>query len=165
MSLDNLISVKLTIEQKNQILDHLIKIEEILDGKVINLTPKQRQFHGRIGDWTENWIKKVIMWMDQKPDLIPFYLNVENFCQDVESRENFKPLLAKIRLIKESLEDTSMLLSSDIYTAAIAYYRHIRNVSHANVPGTTEIYKDLATQFTGRSPKSSVQSKPDDDIL
>ena len=84
--------------------------------------------------------------MDQKPELIPFYLDKKEFDKDVKAREDIKPILRRITSVYESLDNTSKLLSTDIYNAAITYYR-----SQQNVAGTTSTYKDLSSKFPGRS--------------
>ncbi|MFW6047607.1 MAG: hypothetical protein ACOCP4_07485 [Candidatus Woesearchaeota archaeon] len=61
-----------------------------------------------------------------------------------------KPILNRIASIQESLDDTSKLLSHDIYNTAISYYRKIKMISRQDVQGTTTIYEDLKSQFPGR---------------
>ncbi len=151
MATNNLISIGFTQEEVTGIRTAITAIEEIIADKVINLTPEQRQLYGKLGDKTDNWIKKVGEYMKQKPELIPFYLNKEEFDKDVKAREDIIPLLRRITSVFESLEDTSKLLSTDIYNAAIAYYRNIKLISQQNVPGTSSIYQDLSGQFPGRS--------------
>ena len=151
MSLKNLISVGFTQEEIDQINQHLAGIQELIKGKVINLSPEERQQYGRINNRTENWIVKVDSHMKQKPELVPFYIDKEEFDKDQEARNNMKPILNSIASIQESLEDTSKLLSHDIYNTAIAYYRNIKVISQQDVPGTTTIYEDLKSQFPGRS--------------
>ena len=89
--------------------------------------------------------------MDQKPELIPFYLDKKEFDKDVKALEDIKPILRWITSVYESLDNTSKLLSTDIYNAAITYYRNIKLISQQNVAGTTSTYKDLSSQFPGRS--------------
>lgn len=140
-----------TQEEIDQINQHLAGIQELIKGKVINLSPEERQQYGRINNRTENWIVKVDSHMKQKPELVPFYIDKEEFDKDQEARNNMKPILNSIASIQESLEDTSKLLSHDIYNTAIAYYRNIKVISQQDVPGTTTIYEDLKSQFPGRS--------------
>lgn len=150
MSLKNLISVGYTQEEIHQINQHLAGIQELIKGKVINLSPEERQQYGRINNRTENWIVKVDGHMKQKPELVPFYIDEDEFDNDLEARNNMKPILNSIASIQESLDDTSKLLSHDIYNTAIAYYRNIKVISQQDVPGTTTIYEDLKSQFPGR---------------
>ena len=150
MSLKNLISVGFTQEEVDQINQHLAGIQELIKGKVINLSPEERQQYGRINNRTENWIVKVDVHMKQRPELIPFYIDKEEFVKDQEARNKMKPILNSIASIQESLDDTSKLLSHDIYNTAISYYRNIKMISRQDVPGTTTIYEDLKSQFPGR---------------
>ncbi|OED43220.1 hypothetical protein AB832_02670 [Flavobacteriaceae bacterium (ex Bugula neritina AB1)] len=159
MAIDNLISTSFTAEEVEAINQALTTIETTIHGKVINLTPEERQLYGKLGNRTENWVKKVTGYMDQKPELVPFYLNKTEFDKDVKVREEILPVLRRITSVVESLEDTSKLLSTDIYNAAIAYYRNIKLISQQNVPGTSNIYKDLADQFPGRSSTVPEESK------
>lgn len=145
-----MISVQFTDAEKNELVHCITRLEELLDGKVVNLTPEQRQQYGRIGEKSEYWIQRVEQWMGHKPEVIPYYLDVDEFKKDVELRNLLKPLLDKISLVTESMDDTTLLLSTDIYNMALAYYRNIKIVSRANVPGTTEIYQDLSSKFPGR---------------
>ncbi len=151
MAIDNLISTAFTAEEVEAINQALTTIETTIQGKMINLTPEERQIYGKLGNRTENWVKKVTGYMEQKPELVPFYINKAEFDKDVKVREEILPMMRRITSIQESLDDTSKLLSTDIFNAAIAYYRNIKLISQQNVPGTSNIYKDLADQFPGRS--------------
>lgn len=150
MSLDNLISVNLSDEEVKTIEDALTAIDTVLKGKTVNLTPEDRQIYGRLGNRTENWITKVVGYMDQKPEITPMYINVPELKKDYETRKKLMPILNQFASLKESIDDTTVLLGNDIYNFALAYYRNMKLVSRENVPGTTEIYKDLAAQFPSR---------------
>lgn len=150
MSVDNLITVKLNQQEIEQINEALSTIEQVIKDKVINLTPEERQQYGKLGDNTENWISKVDGYMKQKPELVPFYINKDEFKNDQDARKAILPILNRISSIQESFDDTAKLISSDVYNAALGFYRNIKLISQQNVPGTTSIYQDLASQFPGR---------------
>lgn len=158
MALENLISVEFTAEELTELNGALSTIENLIKNKVVNLSPEEKQLYGKIGNRTENWITKVSGYMTQKPELIPFYLNKIEFDKDQEARLAILPILNRIASINESLDDTAKLLSTDVYNAALTYYRNIKLIAQQNVPGTTGIYKDLASQFPGRP--SSVAEEP-----
>jgi hypothetical protein len=160
MSLNNLISMSFEEQELEQINNALLTIENIIEDKVINLTPEEKQLYGKIGDKTENWVLKVSRYMMQKPELVPFYLNKEEFDRDQKARKEIMPLLNRISSLQESLDDTAKLLSTDVYNAALAYYRNIKLVAQQNVPGTSVIYEELSGQFPGRP--SSVPEKSQD---
>lgn len=165
MALDNLISLNLSDEELKTMEDAVTAIKTILEGKTVNLTPEQRQTYGRLGNRTENWITKVMEYIDRRPELTPMYINVPEFKQDFEIRKKLKPILSQLAFLSESIDDTTVLLGNDIYNYALAYYRNIKLVSQENVPGTTEVYNDLASQFPNRPsavPEESEKSISDD---
>jgi len=159
MSLDNLISIDLSDEEVKTIKDSLTAIEAILKGKTVNLTPEDRQTYGRLGNRTENWISKVMDYLDERPELTPMYINVPEFKKDYHVRKKLLPIMNSIASLSESIDDTTVLLGNDIYNYALAYYRNIKLVSRENVPGTTEVYTDLATQYPNR--RSAVPEETD----
>jgi hypothetical protein len=93
MSLDNLISVDLNDEEEKTIKDACKTIETILKGKTVNLTPEERRTYGRVGNRTENWISKVMEYIDNRPELTPMYINVPELKKDVEARKRLLPVL------------------------------------------------------------------------
>jgi hypothetical protein len=101
-------------------------------------------------------------YIDGRPELTPMYINVPELKRDFESRKKLLPVLRQIAFIVESIDDTTVLLGKDIYNYALAYYRHIKLVSRDNVPGTTEVYKDLSAQFPNR--KSAVPEDSESSI-
>lgn len=153
-TLDNLIEVKFTKTEINKLNKGLDLIEQALDGKMINLTPQQRiKFRG-ISNGRETWVRKIKDYMDQEPQLTPFYIKKEAFDIDFEARNILVPGLLRLASITESMEDTVILLGHDIYTTSLAYYNHIKLTSKQNVPGSSTIYKDLAAQFKVKTSSS-----------
>lgn len=49
MAIDNMISLKLSSDELQQINDALTTIENVMAGKFINLTPEERQQYARGG--------------------------------------------------------------------------------------------------------------------
>ena len=158
MSLDNLISFDLSDEEVKIINNAVTSIETVLKGKSVNLTPEERQTYGRLGNRTENWISKVLEYIDGRPELTPMYIKVTELKKDYETRKKLLPVLKQLAFLSESIDDTTVLLGNDIYNYALAYYRNIKLVSRENVPGTTEIFNDLAAQFPNRP--SAVPEEP-----
>jgi hypothetical protein len=147
MPLDNLISIKFTDLEKSDISAAMTVIEDIINPKVLNLTPKQRQEYGRLGDETENFVVKTIDYTQQKPEIVPFFLEADELKIDIEAREAVGPILKRLSIITEKLEDTHKVVGFDLYNSVIAIYRNVKMLSKQNVPGITVIYEDLKKQF------------------
>jgi hypothetical protein len=168
MALDNLISLNLSDEEVKTILDALATIEKIFKGRTVNLTPEERQTYGRLGNRTENWISKIVEYIDRRPELTPMYIDVPEFMNDYDIRTKLKPVMNQLKFLSESIDDTMVLLGHDIYNYSLAYYRNIKLVSRENVPGTTEVYNDLAAQFPFRPaavPEESGPSIPEENNM
>jgi hypothetical protein len=157
MALDNLISVVLTDEEVAKIDASLSAIENVLEGKAVNLTPKQRQTYGRVAYETEVWVDKVHDYMQQDPRLVPPYIDVEEHTRDITAHRALNPRIARLTGILQSLEDTNRLLGSDVYNNSLAYYRNLREAAKVNAVGASAKYSDLKQQFPG--PGRNAKSK------
>jgi hypothetical protein len=153
MALENLISVEFTPAETAQINAALDTIKGIIINKVINLTPDERRHYARVSNEMANWIVKVLGYMNQRPDLIPSYIDFVEFQKDVNARQAITPLFNKVTEIHEMFDDTNLLLGTDVYHTAIAFYRNVKIASQQNVPGSTNIYQDMQAQFPGRPKK------------
>lgn len=159
MALENLISFELTPAEITQIETALQSITTVIQNKVINLTPDQRHEYGKVGNERANFIVKSLGYMDQRPDLVPAYIDLVEFKNDVNARLSILPLLNKVNEIQEMFNDTNLLLGTDVFNTAIAFYRNVKIASQQNVPGSTNIYQDLQVDFPGR-PKKAKTTNP-----
>lgn len=153
----NLISITFSQEEIDDIRECLDTVELIILAKATNLSPEEKQFYGKLGNKTESWVGKVKEYMEKQPESVPFYIDKPEFDRDVQSRADIIPILERVNNLREALNDTIKLLSTDIYNAALAYYRHIKLSNQQNQKGMAEIYEDLTKEFSGRS--SSVPEK------
>jgi hypothetical protein len=165
MALSNLISLDFSEEEFSQIENALNTLEQILAPKTVNLTPEEKQAYGRVGDRMANWIEKVAGYITQRPETIPYYLKTDEFQKDHELRKKLIPLLKRMSSLREGLDDTAILLGTDVYNYAMAYYRHMKLVSREDASGTTEIYSDLAAQFPGRASAVPEEPEVEDEML
>ncbi|MBI4834170.1 MAG: hypothetical protein HY811_05065 [Planctomycetes bacterium] len=153
MALDNLISVSFTPEQLAALDAALSSIEGTLMGKVINLTPNERIRYASVSSEMAQWVQKCRNYMSQLPSIVPGYINLPELDADMHTRRDIGPRLRRAKAILESLDDTNLLLGSDVLTNCLAFYQSVKAAARANVPGSTGVYQDLAQQFPGR-PKS-----------
>ena len=160
MPLDNQVSIVYTTEELSDIADALTVIETIIDSKAINLTPKERQEYSKLGDETENFVDNTITYTDVKPEIIPFFIDVPELKIDIAARKAVDPILKRVSIINEKLDDTHKVVGFDLYNAVIAIYRNVRYLAQQNVPGTSVIYEDLKKQFIHVVPPTDVEPPP-----
>ena len=150
MALDDLISLEFSEAEVTKIDQSLTDIETVLAGKVIALQPEERNQYGRVAESTQVWISKINGYMASKPELVPAFINVAEFDKDLKARMAIMPRIARLNAVVNGMEDTAILLGTDLYNSAIAYYRNIKLLSQQNVPGAKMIFEDLAHKFPGK---------------
>ena len=158
MAIENLISVTFSADELQQLDEHLTALESILTAKCISLTPEQRRDFGRIGNKSENWLRKVMDYIQTQPALTPAFIDVAEINRDFEARRAIQPRVARLDAIADMLSDTNLLIGSDLYQNSVAYYRNIKLLAGQNVNGAKAIFEDLSAQFPGRP---SVAKKTD----
>ena len=149
MALENLISVQFTDAELKQMDEAFTIIEGILKGKVVNLSGKQRQQHGRVKYEMEVWVGKAVNYADKNPALLPNYVDKTELMADFTTHSQLNPRIDRLDTLLQGMLDTNLLLGTDLYNNLIAFYRSLREASKSNAPGASAIYKDLKQQFPG----------------
>ncbi len=149
MALDNLISVIFTAEELAAMDSTLETLENIMNGKAVNLTPKQRQQYGRVAYEKEIWVEKVFSYMNQYPASVPPYINMAEHTIDMEAHRALNPRIDRLTGILQGMSDTNLLLGYDIDHNARSYHRAQGEAAKENDPGATTRYRDLKQQFPG----------------
>jgi len=154
MALENLISVSFTPDELRQLDAALDTIENVLTGKVVNLSSKQRQQHGRVKYEMEVWVGKAVNYANANPALLPNYVDKTELMADFTTHSQLNPRIDRLQTLLQGMLDTNLLLGTDLYNNLIAFYRSLREASKSNAPGASSIYKDLKQQFPGNSPQT-----------
>ncbi len=154
----NLISVTFSSEELTELDGAIQKIEQIIAGKTRNLSQEERRQFGRIAEQNKLFVNKAKTYMEQYPQYVPPFLDKEEFDRDFESRGIIERRLMRLEGVTEQLSDTKILLDNDNYSNALTFYRNIRFLSREDVPGTTNIAKDLS-QFFPHSKKKATETE------
>ncbi|OFX82159.1 MAG: hypothetical protein A2X12_03245 [Bacteroidetes bacterium GWE2_29_8] len=159
MANDNMISVEFTAQEIADIAAAIQAIKTIVAPKAINLTPNERHKFARVSYEMEYWTQNVHNYMVLNPILVPPYINLPEHEKDIKARNDMRTMLNGLKEITEMLDDTRLLLGTDVYNNSIAFYRNVKISALQNVPGSTNIYQDLQQQFPGR-PKKKIPPTP-----
>ncbi len=163
MALDNLISISFTKAELDQINQSIAQLNQALEGKVVNLTPEERQQYGSVADRNKILVNKCKDYMEQAPETLPGTEKAE-FDADYMARKQQESPFRVLNRIAEKLSDTRILLDHDNFHNAIAYYRYIKHLAGQNEPGTTSIYQDLKKHYqnTGTNNRDDDQPTEED---
>jgi hypothetical protein len=91
MTLENLISVQFTNAELKQMDDAFSIIEGILKGKLVNLSGKQRQQHGRVKYEMEVWVNKAVGYAGSNPALVPAFIDQAGLKADFTAHGQLTP--------------------------------------------------------------------------
>lgn len=157
MPLDNLISITLTEEEKKRVDDALSTLEQVFEGKVVNLTSKQRTQYSRVKYDMEKWVNKTMSYISNNAPMVPSYVDVTQLRFDMEMHLFLNPRIDRLTLILQWMKDTNLLLGTDIYNACLSFYRSVKVAAQGNAPGASPIYSDLKQQFRGGRKKADAK--------
>ncbi|TCN72980.1 hypothetical protein [Acetobacteroides hydrogenigenes] len=149
MPLNDLICITFSDDEKKAIDNALATLEQVLEGKVVNLTPLQRKKYSRVKYNMEGWVNRSSSFLYNNPHLIPSYVDASKLKLDLEAHGYLNPLIDKMSLILQGLTDTNLLLGTDIYNACMGFYRSVKVAYRGNAAGSSAIYEELKKQFPG----------------
>lgn len=149
MPADNRVSAELSDAIKAQIL---VKIQEIraLLPFLINLTVDERRELPKMGDKTVAFDQKCQSYMAARPELVPSYVNLLELAKDRTLRLQLADVFNELNSLSEAVDDTLMVVGSEILMADLSFYQNIRQAAQRNVTGVDVIYEDLRQRFPGR---------------
>lgn len=150
----NKISIELTAQEKADLTTALDTIRNILTPKCINLTPEERKEFGSVGDERVAWIMKVKNYMQQYPQVVPFFVDAVEHGKDYQAFGDLTPFRQQLDELTDMVSDTKLLVGYDLWQNSLSVYNYVALLAQQqNIPGITPLYEDLKQEFPGRGPK------------
>jgi len=154
---DNRISVALSDADKQAILDAVAVIKSKLPF-LLNLTPDDRINLPKMSDKSVAFDEKCATYMDSLPTLVPGFVNVAEVKKDRDLRNQLAGVAAEIAALAASMDDTMMVVSSELWMADLSFYQSIRQGAKRSVAGAQGAYDDLSQRFPGANPKPAAKT-------
>lgn len=143
-------SLEFTPEEIKKIEESLTVLEKTLSPKMLNLTPKESDIKKGPGKKTQLWRDKILMYLEQKPEMTPRHMNVEEYRKDAAAVKALTAFGKQMRSILEGIEDTAAVLREDLHKKAKEYYKHAKLAAEGEVSGSTTVLQDLEPLFDPR---------------
>jgi hypothetical protein len=89
---------------------------------LVHLSPEEKRGLTRPGDKSRAFISKALEVANQNPDILPRMFNVEEMRKDVELSQSLQPIEMALTQLWEQFENTSTVINSEAYAAALAVY-------------------------------------------
>lgn len=156
MKNNDLIKVVYTEEQLTESKTLLEALMAIANTHAPELSSEDRTRYGKINGPNKLLVDKAHLFMNQNPDLVPGFVDMEEFERDYKARRDIDEMIHKLELITRRLSDTKILLDNDNYHDAMAFYRAIRYFAKEQQQMAIPIYEEMKQFFPqGRRKKES----------
>ena len=150
MPLKDLIQNQLSVGDLDNINKALDNIQSIIAGKMVNLTPDERQKYGSINEQNKLMVNKVNDVHYSHPQFDSAKVDWAQFSADFAIRGTLEKIISRLQSLSEQFDDTKILHDNDNYQQGLAQYSYISYLSDQNEPGITTVKEDIA-QFFNRT--------------
>ena len=148
MPLKDLMQNQLSATDLSDMNKSLDQLQATINGKMVNLTPDERQKYGSINEQNKLLVNKVNDLHTSQPNFDSSKVNWVEFESDFGIRAQLEGIITRLRSIAEQLDDTKILHDNDNYQAALSQYSYISFLAGENEPGVTTIKDELAQFFS-----------------
>jgi len=104
----------------------------------------------KMGDKTYSFVTKALEYCEANPELVPPFLDTDEFKRDLKSIEMLRSFYSPIEQVAEMLSDSMTLAGSDAYSAALMFYGSVKSAKKSNVAKAGTIFDDLSSKFPGK---------------
>jgi hypothetical protein len=151
MAQQNQININISDTDMQEIEAALDTLITKLGPHLKNLTPEDRKELPKMGDKTVAFVDKAREYAQQNPDLVPAYLDMSLFDNDIEGVRILNSISRHLQPLVENLDDSLMLSGSEAYQTALIFYSNVKVAMKAGVPNAHAIHDDLSSRFPGGS--------------
>jgi hypothetical protein len=142
----NTISQALTALQKTDISTKINDIKLILVW-LFNLTPEDRKKIIKMGDKSVSYVRGVLAALKANPAVVPSTFDVTEFEKDMTLYDDLLAILMLLRPLFEGLEDTLVLVGSELIQQANAGYAILKEAAKTN-SALTQTVQDLGERYS-----------------
>lgn len=100
-----------------------------------------------IGPKSFSFCKKALEYMKRYPDLLPAFININDFAVDLSDYEKLNGLAENLKPLLDLINNAIILTGSEANDVARSYYRNVREAAKSGVPNAKSVYDDLAERF------------------
>jgi len=149
MTEDNRVSANLTAAQITAILAAVQAIHTEVDSFVVSVSNQDRQEIPKMGAKSVGFDDKCAGYMASNPEFLPGFIAIAEVTKDRGLRAQLLEFIPQLRTLMEGLEDTLLVVNSEIWMADLAYYQSVREAKRRGRTGADTIYNDLRERFPG----------------
>lgn len=146
---ENKISIVITDLQKDEIIDHINDAKAIVPD-LLSLTPGHRESMLKMGSKSYGFVENAYAHAEQHGEFMPPFASMPEFKKDADARKQLYSIRSVAQAFIDNIDDSLMIIGSEEFYTALAYYNSVHQAAKSNVPGAKAIYDDLKDRFPGR---------------
>jgi hypothetical protein len=124
---------------------------------LVDLTPDERRELPKMGDKSVSFVRKSVEMAQEGAAYLPGAFDAAEFKSDMALYDTLVPFLQKATKLQELLDDTLVLVGSDLYVAALDHYSAAKR--SGDTGGLDELMGELGKRFS-RRPSAVVVTPP-----
>lgn len=148
MSNDNRVSATLSAQDASDILAAVKTIRAKLPF-LTSLSAQERRDLAKMGAKSVGFDEKCVAYMQSNPEFLPGFVPLEEIQKDRDLRTQMMRFAAELDSLTQHVDDTLMLVSSEVWMADLAFYQNVRAAARRDRPGAKVIFDDLQQRFPG----------------
>jgi hypothetical protein len=152
MAIPNRVSATLSQEDQDALLNAVATIRQKLPF-LLGLSPDERRALPRLGDKSRAFVTKALEVANQNPDFLPRSFDIDEMKQDVRLFDAMYPVLLSLTQLQELLDDTTAVVGSEAYAAALLVYGYAKT-SGRNT-GLDGAVDDMSQRFARKAARTA----------
>lgn len=156
MMKQNLISADFPAEKAQEIINKIEGIKSELPF-LVTLNPEEKNELVKLGNHFRSFVEKAKQVLDSNPEVMPQVFNNNEFYRDYNLLNNLTPILNELNQLREAIEDTIFVTSSDLLSASLDIYANVQ-LNKDKIPGMDTIYQEMK-EFFKRTKRKNQQQK------
>lgn len=144
---DDLIQVVFTAEEKENAKQALTTLLGIITPKAPVLSNDDRRAYGSVAELNKLKINKSRTYMKQFPELVPSFVDLNEFERDFQTRVEAEELIMLAEDALRRLTDMKIMLDYDNYQDVLAFYRSVRYSASEKIGNAVTVYNDMKQFF------------------
>jgi len=156
----DLVSYAFTEEDFTTLKQQISEIQAKIEGFAIDLHIDNKRELKTLGDRSLPFTEQAFLLATQQKNLVPTYIDMEEFSKDLNLFKQSKELLKMLEVILERLNDTAIAAGADAFSSARKLYDAVKAAVKANIPGAAVAYDELRKRYIREKGKSEEQINP-----
>lgn len=158
MPFTNFSSRHFTVAEKADVTGALQTLAALLEPKLANLSPEERQQYGSINEQNKLIVSKVKDYRDAQPALASPDVDWDEFQKDYDTRSFLQSVIQQLQSLTNGLGNAKILHDWDNYQASLTDYDYSKYKFSTEATGYETKVNELRQFFAGRPSGSTSAS-------